>query len=107
MPADIPATEPTVLDGVFDRWAFSIQTSGFGAAEYGSDVIPPVSCVATLARYRVRPDGVPELSPLATDRRTIVIRDLYAIAATNSKVADALASQVAAVAAIAEAEGVL
>lgn len=103
----IEATEPTVLDGTYPYWAFSLRTTGFGLAEYGQSDVQPIGVEITLAKYRVRPeDGVPERSPLPGDIRSISVEDLYALAAEDSDVATALAALVSAVGRIAASRGV-
>jgi hypothetical protein len=103
----IPAT-PSVVSATYDLWAIGgLRQVGVGLASAGESAAPPVGLVATLAKYRLRDDGVPEMSPMPADQVAITIPDLYALAATDPKVATALAALVEAVVSVARDQGKL
>lgn len=104
----IEATTPTELSASYNFWAFTFRTDGFGLASPGQDTAAdPISATVTLVKYRVREDGVPEISPVRGDQTTITVPDIYALAAGDPVVADALNALVAAVDHIARSQGKL
>jgi hypothetical protein len=93
----IPASSPTTVAATFDSWAFTILSSGNGLVPYGgSGPQPPIRFTAVGTKFRTRPDGVQEASPLPTDRVTLSLSDLYAAAAEKPYVATALAALISA-----------
>lgn len=106
----IEASEPTTIDKTYDLWAFEFQTIGTGAVAAGSPpgtLAPAVVAYVRLTKARVRDDGVWELSPLPSDTRVFSVPDLYALAATDADVAQALGALVLAVGKIAALQGQL
>lgn len=104
----IAATTPTAVSATFDQWAIcSIAQAGDGLATFGAAAAGTVSMTVKLVKYRVRPDGVAERSPLPSDIATVTILDLYAKAASDQTVATGLAAFTAAVVEQGKALGVL
>jgi hypothetical protein len=104
----LEATDPGTLSATYDLWAFTFATYGLGLALPGEPApADTINARADLVKYRVRPDGVAEMSPLPSDRATITVPDLYALAATNATVAAAMAALIAAVGEIATMQGKL
>ncbi len=95
----IEATTPTVLDAAtFGLWAVaSLRIEGDGLADFGGSVPQPVRVQATLVKYRLRGDGVPERSPFPGDILTLALADLYAAAAADPALAAAIPAILAAV----------
>ena len=104
----IPATAPTNLEAVYDRWTISgISQAGDGCADVGKSNAGKIRLTVTLVKFRLRPDGVSERSPLHGDTITVVVDDLYAEMASNSVVADAMNSFVAGVVNVAQSKSLL
>lgn len=104
----IEATTPTAVSATFDAWAIcSIVQSGDGLAPFGASAAGVVSMTVKLVKYRVRPDGVAERSPLPGDIATVTIPDLYVKAASDQTVATGLSAFTAAVVEVGKAQGVL
>jgi hypothetical protein len=125
----MPASSPTSVQAIYDRWTIvEFRTLGDGCVDLGQarpiryadydqetgdpigDPIehdPPIRVVVRLVKYRVRPDGASERSPHPGDVRQIQIDDLYAEAATDQGLAEALGALTAAVAGRAAAQGAL
>lgn len=95
----ITAGDPTTVDAVYDKWGLtSFAIIGTGAVATGNTgPAEPVRVVATLTKYRVREDGVSELSPLPADVLRVTSDDVYALATRLPSVATALGALLAAV----------
>jgi hypothetical protein len=86
-----PATQPTVLEGTYDLWAIAgLTVSGHGLAPYGGSDPQPIALNATLTKYRVRPDSMPERSPHPADTIALGHPDLEALRAERPDVAAAV-----------------
>ena len=104
----INATESTVLDATYDKWAISeFRTYGDALSGYGESAVQPVRVFVRMIKYRVRDDGIPERSPILSDSRSFDIPDLYAALESDPLLAQAMQSLTTAVAAHASQLGVL
>lgn len=111
------ATSPTEIAATYDLWAIDhFESSGSGCVAFGQPGWlddqdqprnPPIRVYVRLVKYRVRADGISEESPLAADRWSGTIDDLYAAAATEPAFATALEALTVAVAGYATARGAL
>ncbi len=103
----IASTTPTTIAATYDKVGFTITTRGNGCAPFGGGAVPPVQAEFGLYKYRIRDDGLPEASPLASDSKRFIADDVGALAAQFPSVAAALQALSAAVAEVAAAKGLL
>jgi hypothetical protein len=109
----IPASEPTRLDRIYDQWAISsLVMRGDGLVSYDQTIVRPITVEISMVKYCIRPDGMPERSPLAnvpgsSDTAPVTHPDLLALMAERPDVADAVNRLTAALAAYATDQGLL
>lgn len=104
----IEATTPSTIAATFDRWAIEFATQGDGLATFGKTDNRPIVAIATLTKFRIREeDGVSERSPLPADRITVVVPDVFAAAAEEPLIAQAMGAVLAAVQHVAQLQNKL
>jgi hypothetical protein len=102
------ATKPTRIDATYDLWAIaSLTLGGSGLARVGEATAPPIAINATLTKYYVRSNGVPERSPDVNDTIALGHPDLMALRAERPDVAAAVAALTDALMAYAADQGKL